>query len=59
MVKRTGSVQVAFMVPDELLDRIKDLSKRTRVPQAAYFREGLETVLKKYGKPAKSPRKSG
>ena len=58
MVKRTGSVQIAFMVPIELADRMKELSRRTRVPQAAYFREGLEEVLKRHDTSAKAGRKS-
>jgi predicted DNA-binding protein len=29
------------------------LSERTRVPQAAYFREAVEDLLKKYEEPKK------
>jgi predicted DNA-binding protein len=48
MVKRTGSVQIAFMVPEELAKRLRALSEKTRVPQAVYFREALESMLKRY-----------
>ena len=60
MVKRTGSVQIAFMVPEELAKRLRTLSERTRVAQAVYFREGLEGVLKKYeGKRKKKSTEGG
>lgn len=40
--------QTAFALPPELLTALVVLSKRTRIPQAAYIREGLAIVLKKY-----------
>jgi predicted DNA-binding protein len=55
MVKRTGSVQMAFMVPEDVAKRLRALSDRTRVPQAVYFREGLEGVLKRYEARGKRP----
>jgi predicted DNA-binding protein len=30
------------------MERLKALSDQTRVPQAAYFREAVEDLLKKY-----------
>jgi len=34
-------------------DRYEALSHHTRVPQAAYFREAVEDLLKKYEEPKK------
>lgn len=48
MVKRSGSVQVAFLLPEEIAADLKRLSDQTRVSQAAYFREAVEDLLKKY-----------
>lgn len=48
MVKRRGSVQVAFLLPMEIAANLKRLSDQTRVAQAAYFREAIEDLLKKY-----------
>ena len=58
MVKRTGSVQICFLVPEELLARLKALSERTRIPQAAYFREALEQVIEKHDTPPPRPPKA-
>jgi predicted DNA-binding protein len=41
-------VQVSFYLAPETLEQVKALSDRTRVPQAAYFREAIEDLLKKY-----------
>ena len=32
----------------EAVEQLKTLSKATRIPQAAYLREALEDLLKKY-----------
>ncbi len=32
----------------EQIERLKELSAKTRVPQAAYVREGIDYVLKKH-----------
>jgi predicted DNA-binding protein len=32
----------------EQVEKIKRLSERTKVPQAAYVREGLDLLLRKY-----------
>ena len=34
----------------EQIERLKKLSAQTRVPQAAYVREGIDFVLNKYAK---------
>lgn len=41
-------VKVSTYLTKELADKLKALSDRTRVPQAAYFREAVEDLLKKY-----------
>jgi predicted DNA-binding protein len=38
-------VKVAFTAEEEQFERLKALSKKTRVPAAVYLREGLERVL--------------
>jgi predicted DNA-binding protein len=48
MVRRRGSVQVAFLLPVEIAANLKHLSDQTRVSQAAYFREAIQDLLKKY-----------
>ena len=49
MPKEKGNqVQVSFYLAPETLQRVKDLSEKTRIPQAAYFREAVEDLLKKY-----------
>ncbi len=54
MVKEKGNqVQVSFYLAPETLERVKALSERTRIPQAAYFREAIEDLLKKYEEPKK------
>lgn len=41
--------QTHVMVPPSLRDRLKDLSKATRVHQSHYFREAARHVLAVYG----------
>ena len=54
MAKEKGNqVQVSFYLAPETLQRVKDLSERTRVSQAAYFREAVDDLLKKYEEPKK------
>lgn len=48
MVRRRGSVQIAFLLPIETAASLKRLSDQTRVSQAAYFREAIEDLLRKY-----------
>ena len=54
MAKEKGNqVQVSFYLAPETLQQVKDLSERTRVSQAAYFREAVDDLLKKYEEPRK------
>lgn len=48
MKKKTEQVKISTYLSQELAERLKALSEQTRVPQAAYFREAVEDLLKKY-----------
>jgi hypothetical protein len=41
-------LQVCVSLPPEQVEQVKQLSAATRVPMAAYFREALEDLLRKY-----------
>ena len=43
-----NQVQVTSYYEPELVQKLKALSAATRVPQAAYLREALDDLLKKY-----------
>lgn len=47
---RLKKAQLSFYPEPEQYEALKQLSDRTRVPQQAYIREGLEMVLEKYKK---------
>jgi predicted DNA-binding protein len=51
--KKTEQVKVSTYLSLDLAERLKALSDQTRVPQAAYFREAIEDLLKKYEAPRK------
>ncbi len=46
--------KITVKLPTALVEALKNLSGRTRIPQAAYFREAIEDLLKKYEEPKKS-----
>lgn len=46
--KRGKLIQVSTYLSPELWEQLKTLAERTRVSQAAYFREAVEDLLKKY-----------
>ena len=49
--------KVTFFIDQEMLDKLKTLSKITRVKQADYIREGIAYVLQKYkGEFRKAPK---
>lgn len=48
MPTKGNQVQVSLYLPPDLARKLKLLSERTRVPQAAYFREAVHDVLVKY-----------
>jgi predicted DNA-binding protein len=43
-----NQVQVTSYYEPAIVQKLKALSEATRVPQAAYLREALEDLLKKY-----------
>lgn len=47
-MKEIKKVRFTTYVEEETLDKLKKLSKETRVPQAQYMQEALEDLLKKY-----------
>jgi len=54
MPKQKGNqVQVSLYLTPETLKELKALSTRTRIPQAALFREAVEDLLKKHEEPKK------
>jgi len=57
-VDKSEQVKVSTYLSKELAEKLKGLSARTRVPQAAYFREAVEDLLKKHEAPAKSKREA-
>ena len=40
----------SLFLDNDQIKRLKQLSEKTRVPQAVYIREGIELVLTKYNK---------
>jgi predicted DNA-binding protein len=54
MPKQKGNqVQVSLYLTPETLKELKALSTRSRIPQAALFREAVEDLLKKHEEPKK------
>lgn len=49
MVKRTGYIQLACLLPEEYAEKLKVLSDRTEVPQTRLVRQALELLFKKHG----------
>lgn len=46
--KYGNQVKLASYYPPEMVEHLKRLSDITRIPQAAYLREALDDLLKKY-----------
>jgi ribbon-helix-helix protein len=54
MVSQKGrQAQTSIYLPVETLERLQQLSKRSRIPMASYLREAVEDLLKKYEEPKK------
>ncbi len=47
--------QVSLYLPPEVAERLRQLSAKTRISQAAYFREAVEDLLKKHASALKEP----
>lgn len=43
-------IRVTTYITKDVRDKLKELSDKTRVPQAQYFQEAVEDLLKKYDK---------
>jgi predicted DNA-binding protein len=57
MAKQKGNqIQVSLYLNPETAKALRALSERTRIPQAAYFREAIDDLLKKYDEPKKGRR---
>jgi len=54
MVSQKGrQAQTSIYLTVEMLERLQQLSKRSRISMAAYLREAVEDLLKKYEEPKK------
>jgi hypothetical protein len=45
--------QTSIYLPVEMLERLQQLSKQSRISMASYLREAVEDLLKKYEEPKK------
>lgn len=52
--EKTGVVSTHVLVEQEKVDRLRDLSRRTRIAQSEYLREAVDDLLSKYDR--KEPR---
>ena len=48
--ERLKKVQLALYLDSDQVEALKVLSLKTRIPQQVYLREGLDYILKLYGK---------
>jgi len=56
MVHRKKQVQLGMYVAPETAATLKELSSKTRIPQAALFREALEDLFTKYAEALQEPK---
>lgn len=43
-------VSTHVLVPEEQVQKLRELSRRTRIAQSEYLREAVEDLLSKYGR---------
>lgn len=48
--RRADVVSTHVLVPEEQADKLRELSRKTRVAQSEYLREAVDDLLGKYGK---------
>lgn len=48
-------VSTHVLVPEEQVQKLRELSRRTRIAQSEYLREAVEDLLAKYGRPGGEP----
>lgn len=53
--ERSEVVSTHVLVEQEKVDRLRELSKRTRVAQSEYLREAVDDLLSKYEKKVEGP----
>jgi hypothetical protein len=46
----TDIVSTHVLVPEEQVQKLRELSRRTRIAQSEYLREAVEDLLAKYGR---------
>ncbi|XXF80804.1 ribbon-helix-helix domain-containing protein [Myxococcaceae bacterium GXIMD 01537] len=46
----TDVVSTHVLVPEEQVQKLRELSRRTRIAQSEYLREAVEDLLAKYGR---------
>ena len=51
--KKGRQAQTSIYLPAEMLERLQQLSKRSRISMAAYLREAVEDLLNKHEEPKK------
>jgi predicted DNA-binding protein len=56
MVKRKGWVQVAFLVPEEYAEKLKELSEDKYTPQSQLLREAIRLLFEKHGVAIRPPK---
>ena len=48
--KTADVVSTHVLVPEHQVERLRELSKRTRIAQSEYLREAVDDLLSKYGR---------
>ena len=48
-------VSTHVLVPEEQVEKLRELSRRTRIAQSEYLREAVDDLLAKYGKKLEEP----
>lgn len=48
-------VSTHVLVPEEQVEKLRELSRRTRIAQSEYLREAVEDLLSKYGRKPDQP----
>ncbi|MFL5320678.1 MAG: ribbon-helix-helix domain-containing protein, partial [Myxococcaceae bacterium] len=53
--KERDVVSTHVLVPEEQVEKLRELSRRTRIAQSEYLREAVDDLLTKYGKKPEEP----
>ncbi len=54
--KANEAVSTHVLVPEQQVEKLRELSRRTRVAQSEYLREAVDDLLVKYGRLDKETR---